>query len=384
MDRPNAGRLVLQPGMALVGHNSYVDFDGDGVWDPRDDDNDRVPDTDPVRGLIFADPKSETILDGINLSGGPGVVRLGLDNRIEKLTVRNTNKINTGIDVNVVPTIGGMRAEIRDCIAEDGQRGIRMLIAGQTGLDSFTVLERNILRRNTGTAGFGAQIAIQVNSNSSWDVVVRNNLLYANRVGLFVVGEGTTNVNSHVLSMRNVYRENQVGLNVQAGRDAFSAGQPLGGNASSIHFTSVDDAILANIGTAVFGLGGGVVAIAGLITDARATVSSNDSIDLQFIGTRWSGNFQGTQRRDLTVYGSLAVGGLPGTNDKVRVLIRRGTSDGAVDAFQFIDSQPADPTNTDSVTIVGSNVAFIHTNVGIDPPPDELFLPHANSPDDPN
>src|SRR5215469_8459139 len=31
--RPNGGRLVLQPGMALIGQNEYVDSDGDGQWD---------------------------------------------------------------------------------------------------------------------------------------------------------------------------------------------------------------------------------------------------------------------------------------------------------------------------------------------------------------
>lgn len=120
--RPNGGRLVLQSGMAIIGQNSYVDFDNDGIWDPRDDNNDGISDTDPVRGLIFADPASETIINANNLSVGPGAIRVGLDNSVEKLTVRNTNKINAGIDVNVLPDSGGMRAEIRDCIVEDGQR----------------------------------------------------------------------------------------------------------------------------------------------------------------------------------------------------------------------------------------------------------------------
>jgi hypothetical protein len=97
------------------------------------------------------------------------------------------------------------------------------------------------------------------------------------------------------------------------------------------------------------------------------------------------GNLEGTSRLDLQVYGSLAAeGGLPGINDTARVLIRQGTSDGAAGAFQFIDSQPGDPTNTDTVTIIGSDVAFTHTNVGIDPPPQELFSPDAISPDDSN
>src|SRR5262252_3374203 len=71
--RPNGGRLVLQSGMALIGQNSYVDLDNDGIWDSRDDNNDGIPDTDPVRGLIFADPASETIINGVNLSGAGAI-----------------------------------------------------------------------------------------------------------------------------------------------------------------------------------------------------------------------------------------------------------------------------------------------------------------------
>ena len=176
--------------------------------------------------------------------------------------------------------------------------------------------------------------------------------------------------------MRNLYRQNEVGLNIDAGRDAFPT--LPGSNGSSIHLTSIDDGIFDNAMPSSFtgtqGLGGGVVAIAGLTTNAGATLSSNNALDLHFIGTRWSGNLQDTSRRDLQVYGALAVGGgLPGINDKARVLIRHGTSDGAPGAFQFIDSEPADPSHTNSVTIIGSKNAFIHTNVGIEPPPAELF-----------
>jgi hypothetical protein len=352
--RPNGGRLILQSGMALVGQNRYVDFDGDGVWDPRDDNNDGIPDTDPVRGLIFADPASETIIDAVKLSPtNIGAMRVGRDNRVEKLTVRNTNGLFAAIDVIQVPSIGGMQVEIRDCILEDGQRGIRLATPRLVGLDSSAVLERNISRRHLGFFGFGIQILhLAPSPNSSWDVILRNNLVYGNRVGLFVPGEGEqTNVQVHVLSMGNLYGQNQLGLAITAGRD--------GGNGNNTHFTSVRDGIFDNVGTTgVGGLAGGVAAMGGLNTSTGTTFSSNDALDLQFLGTRWSGNFQGTSRRDLQVYGALSLGGLPGTNDTVRVLIRQGTSDGAPGAFQFIDSQPGDPTNTDIVTVVGSNVAF--------------------------
>jgi hypothetical protein len=364
--RPNAGRLVLQSGMALIGQNRYVDFDGDGIWDPRDDNKDGVRDTDPVRGLIFADPATETIIDAVNLSGGPGALVVGLDNRVEKLTVRNTTRINAGIDLNVDPPMGGMSAEIRDCIAEDGRRGIRMLMAriGQIG-NSSAVLERNILRRNTstfnGAGGFGAQITIQVISTSSWDVIVRNNLSYANRWGLFVAGEGASDSQFHVLSMGNLYRENELGVRIDDGRN--------GGSGNHTQFTSINDRIVDNVRPSGGDLlrGGGVLAIAGLNTDAIAPVSSNNSLNLQFFGTRWGGNFYGPKRQDLQVYGYLALDSRRGTNDTAKVLIRRATSDGSPEAFQFIGSQPSDPTKTDAVNIIAVDVRFIRTNVENEP-----------------
>src|SRR5262249_51138586 len=139
--RPNGGHLVLQPGMRLVGRNDYVDSDGDRVWDPRDDDGAGVADTDPGRGLIFAAPSTETILDAVDLSDGPGgAVRLGLDNAVERLTVRNANGIDACVDVDVLPATGGMQAEVRDCLVEDGRRGIRCTHSGLSGIDSSAVL----------------------------------------------------------------------------------------------------------------------------------------------------------------------------------------------------------------------------------------------------
>lgn len=357
--RPNGGRLVLQSGMALVGRNKYVDFDRDGIWDPRDDDHDGIPDTDPVRGLIFAEPATETLIDAVNLSGGPGAVVVGLDNRVEKLTVRNTTMINAGIDLNVVPTISGMSAEIRDCIAEDGRRGIRMIMAGMQQIgNSSAILERNILRRNTtifnGAGGFGIQVTIQSISNSSWDVALRNNLSYGNLWGLLVAGEGESVSQFHVLSMQNTYRENELGVRIDVGRG--------GGSGNHTQFTSIDDRILDNVHTSVGGLmgGGGVLAIAGLNTDAAAPRSSNNSLNLEFLGTRWIGNFDGTTAKDLQVYGALSLADLPGSNDVARVLIRRATSDGGPGAFQFTASQPSDPNNTNLVIIPGAELRFIH------------------------
>jgi hypothetical protein len=371
-NRVNGGRLVLQSGMALIGQNQYVDSNHDGIWDPRDDNSDSIADTDPLRGLIFAVPTSETIIDSANLvSGGQGAIRVGRDNRVEKLTVRNTAGIGAAIDVNVLPSVAGMHAEIRECLLEDGQRGVRLQNIQLNGIDSSAVVERNISRRHTGALfGFGIQVQNGNSTDSSWDVVVRNNLLYANRFGLFVAGSASTAVDSRVVSMRNLYKLNQTGINLFAGVDSGN----IGGNGNSIHLTSVDDEIVDNAEVDTVGrLGAGVLAVAGIRNVAAATPSSGNELILQFIGTRWARNFQGSTRRDLVVYGGAAVAGIPGINNTARVLVRKNASNGDAGIFQFIDSQPVDLSGTNSVTVIGSNIAFTHTNVGIDALPDWNF-----------
>jgi len=369
--RPNGGRLVLEAGMALIGQNEYVDSDGDGIWDPRDDNHDGVLDSDGARGLVFALPASETIIDASKLVwGGQGAVRMGLANRVERLTVRETGGVGAAIDVNALPPSGGMRAEIRDNIVEDGQRGIRLQHSGIHDIDSSAVLERNIVRRHTGTFGFALQIMQGRSTNCSWDVSARNNLFYANRFGMFVAGNGSTNVQGRILSMENVYRENQAGINLFAGLDTLNiGGQPEGGNGNNVHLTSIRDGIFDNVEIDnTGGWGGGVVAMAGVSSDPNANPSSNNDVSLEFIGTSWLRNFEGTTPRDLLVYGAAAIGGTPGTNDTVSLLIRKGTSDGTANAFLVANSAPEDLTHTDQVTIAGSNVALTRTNVGISLP----------------
>src|SRR5215470_2902143 len=88
---PNGGTLILQAHMGLAGYNEYQDVDGDGVWDevywPAED---RFPVT-----RAFARPKTETIIDGTQLTINAGVIRVGrldgqqeADNSISRLTVK--------------------------------------------------------------------------------------------------------------------------------------------------------------------------------------------------------------------------------------------------------------------------------------------------------
>jgi hypothetical protein len=374
----NAGRLVLQPGMSLMGQNEYVDMDHDGIWDPRDDNNDGIPDTNATGDLVFALPSTETIIDA-GLLKDPvngkkqGAIRIGLANRVEKLTIRNSQGVAAAIDVNVMPSSGGMRAEIRDNILEYGQRGIRMQHAKLNGVNSSAVLERNIARHNDVSTkiGFGVQIVNGSSTDCSWDVTVLYNRFYANRYGLFVAGNASTHVTARVRSVRNMYRENQTGMTFFTGLDGYSPADippnPQGGNRNNIQLISVDDEIAENKEIDNFdGFGGGVVAISGYRTDSNADPSSDNSASLEFIGTKWIDNFQQGDRRDLLVYGAVAISGAPGTNDRVCVLIRHATSDGTAEAFELIDSQPPDSTKSDRVTL---DLVLTNASVGFGPHP---------------
>jgi len=96
---PNGGTLLLQPRMKLAGYNEYTDVDGDGVWDEVDW---------PAEGGLpatraFARPKTETIIDGTQLTINAGVVRAGrldgqqeADNSVSRLTVMGGLPAGTG------------------------------------------------------------------------------------------------------------------------------------------------------------------------------------------------------------------------------------------------------------------------------------------------
>lgn len=363
--RPNLGSLVLPSGAVLRGHNEYVDFDGDGIWDPRD----------PGQPEVYADPVTETILDASNLAGLTGqmnVISLGLNNQVDRLTVRNNLKAGALIGVTIKPSTGGLQGVVSNCIAQGGQRGIRATHDGGafSRLTSRAVFEGNISRHNSRGVGFGIQIQNASVTNATWQVSVRNNRSYGNKnFGLFVVAVSSNNAQESVISMNNVYEQNSAGVVLHAGRDAASQGGFLeGSNGNQLRLVSVGDAIWNNNANLSPVPRGGVDARAGFRTSASASTSSDNSLRLQLIGTRFvqgSGheNRAGTSRRDLTLYGAFGMGGaFPGSGNVAELLIRNSISDGAPRAFLVIDSDPPAPNEA---KIIGSDQAIESANTGI-------------------
>jgi len=386
--RPFGGRLILQPGMDISGENEYVDCDDDKVWDPIGAC--AGGSFDPER---FTVGDSETLIDGTGISapqpapiGTTSVVRIGRDNAVARVTIRAPRIASVGgsVDVNVPPSVGGMSAVVSDSILEGGQRGVRCNngAPGVSGIASSATIERNIIRRVSNAPGtlfgFGVHVQNGLAVGSSWTVTLRSNRIYANNIGAFIVGNGASLADTDVLSMGNLIQENGVGMVIAAGFN-------VGGGANDNHFrvNSEGDTLEDNVTTGAnpaagfAGLGGGIVALAAGRDGPSPLVCSANQLRLQLLQMKFAGNRQGASARHLTVIGSFAsasAGPATGTGNQVRLLMRRTTGDGASGSFVVDDSAPDAAASGNRVTIIGSDVAFEHTNADFDVPPPELFL----------
>ncbi|HJY82409.1 MAG TPA: hypothetical protein VKK81_15180 [Candidatus Binatia bacterium] len=163
-----------------------------------------------------------------------------------------------------------------------------------------------------------------------------------------------------------------MGLVLFGRQDELPFGLPQGSNSDRLRFTSVGDAIWNNVGS------GGVFAIGGFRRNSSAGTSSNNDVRLQFLGTRFvkgegPENRSGASRRDLTIFGGLGGGGVvPGSGNTVEILVRDAASDGADRAF-FINAADCLAGAPNTVTVIGSPMAFAHANDGVDSPPSECF-----------
>ncbi len=366
--RPNRGSLILPARSALRGQNQYKDADGDGVWDSLDP---KAPD-------IYAIPASETILNAellVGLTGDDNVISLGLDNQVERLTVKNNTQAGALIGVTIKGPDGGLRGKVKDCIVEGGQRGIRAQHPneGFSGLESHAVFEGNISRRHFGGFNFGIQVQNVKVTDARWKVVLRRNRCYGSRFGLFVVNLSCTQARLFIESQGNIYERNAVGCILHAGRDAAGQGFLTGSNDNELHFDSKGDAIWNNSGDpGPLRTGGGVDARAAWRTKEAAETSSNNRLRLQFLGTRFvqgSGSenlaFQ-DGRRDLTLFGAIGLEGVkkffPGSGNGAELLIRNSQSDGAPKSFLVVDSDPPAPNQ---VTVIGSDQAIESANLDV-------------------
>lgn len=301
--RPNEGRLLFQSGMSLVGGNQDLLVNGRPV--PRDGS-----------GEVFADPATETVLDGSDLVGGTpgpggsaGILLIGRGNAVRSLTIRSNPDAKAAIAVEQLDRGGtGMSAEVTDCTLEagagGGRRGIMIAEAFEAydGTESTVVVERNVIRHHRAAFGFGVQ-AVRVGTvGVTVNVQLDDNVIYDNNIGFFLANLSVTQTTVRGFSTGNLLRGNDDGIVILGGRDF---GFDTGSLGNFTELVSTDDEITGGYYDAIF-------AIAGLRDGPVAPENSNNRVSItvsgaQFISPTGPQNGEATgQRVDLALYGALS------------------------------------------------------------------------------
>jgi hypothetical protein len=370
--RPNDGRLVLQQGMDLVGENQYLLVTG-------------RPQARDVRGETFADPATETILDGSDLKGGegspfgsPAIIVAGVGNTIRGLTVRSNSAAAAAILVDQ-PEAAGMTLTVTDCILEGGRdggaRGVLIVHDFADGMATTVTLARNVIRHHRKALGFGVQVLRIGTSSDSFLINVDHNLIYDNEAGAFFPNLGDSRDTATVVnSFGNIYRNNRYGFFIIGGRDF-----PLGAGSmrNQVFVDSSDDAFVSNHDGVGVGSGGGIQAIAALRNKGDSTETSENLVHLNLMGTQFI-NDGGPQngvlqtldqrtlpRNDLEIYGALsfASGQSAGVNNRVEVLMTGLDGDPAGRESVFVYAVGSDvPEATNQIVWVGGLDALPQNN----------------------
>jgi hypothetical protein len=326
--RPNAGRLVLPPGMDLIGARRRH-----GV-------------------------ESRIVVPA--LGAGQGAIRIGDRNVVRWITVEaavlgppsppgGPLAVAACVDVNVLPPApAGMAVELTDCILIGATRGIRVQHPAEVANDRYStiVLERNETRDQGDSFGFGIQIQ-NAAPGSTIDGSLRKNRCSGTRIGLFVVCLGVTGATNEVRSQGNTYTGNVSGVVLNGGRDG---AQEVGGfdGANRLDFTSTGDTVTDNVGETPDGASaGGLTAIGGLHVSALGRSSAGNRLSVTLRGTTFAGNVGYGAPRDVAAFGGFGVGFLPHGGNHVEVRLDDVTTE-EPGTFVFACSEPGLPTDEPS------------------------------------
>jgi hypothetical protein len=376
--RPNGGRLVLQPGMDLVGENEYEDLDGDGVWDPLDDD---IPT--PESNFVVTD--TETIIDGRGISSDDqgDLIVVGHDNLVKKLTIKNMPYgafALIGSSANDYTQAGqgekiGWKFRVVDCLLENdpdiglAEMGVDCVNRGTelNGANTHCTLTGNIVRNlpNIGSAPDGIRIRNDGSNNAKIHATLRGNRLYSipGRVagteghGVAVYGTyfgGGNNNDVRTVSIGNVYAESGVGAVIFGAFPLFTIS-----SGNRVHVTSNNDQIINN-----YTQGGVVITgafpILGQAFDNEAVVEMLGTDFVSDDGQLENMNRFG-DRQDLVATGAAKfIGTEVAVDNKARLLLRGAVSNGDPSFIILV----SDPENEMSLT--GSERAVERANEGVD------------------
>jgi hypothetical protein len=390
-----------------------VDFDGDGVPDAR------VGILDAEGREVYADPQTETIIDGDLLNAvaqgvvrGPIVVAGPIEASVRNLTVRGGRNSQAAIEIRA-PGNDVSKVMVRECILEKGRRGIVVDALprwGSANAEVHLLAERNIIRDHRldhlpGLShihfGWGIQTQTGRTSGYTLSLQLKQNRFSRNKVGLFIEFQGGQDGEVSAVSHGNIYehavltQDSVIGYIYAAGivMTLRGANHPQFGNKTDrnrARLNSNGDAIWNNPG------------FAGLYVEGicRATDNADmmdNLIDIQLLKTRFvklheNGEFDGAQnretrnlpdfetprRRDILIigennWGNMHVleppGGFTGaaSGNRVNLLMRHTTSsrkpidyDADPHPFMIVDNKPAEV----QINLEGSRAAFEQTNTG--------------------
>jgi hypothetical protein len=381
---PNGGRLVLQPGMDLIGENDYEDLDGDGVWDPL---NGEIPL--PLSNFVV--PGTETIIDGsgISLVDQGDLIVVGSDNLVKKLTIKNMPYagalIGSSAEVNQNDA-RGWKFRVVDCLLENdpgtgiAKIGVDCANKGNelNGAITFCTLRGNIVRNlpNVGSTPDGFKIR-----NDGVDYAKIHAMLKSNRAysipgrpqpgedpstghGLAVYGTdffGGNNNDVRTVSTGNVYAECGVGTVIFGAQPLGSPFVPftVSSSGNTVHVTSNNDQNINNYtqGGVVIA---GAFAIGGEAYDNEAVV---EMLGTDFVSDdeRPENMNRSGDRQDLVALGASLFLGFGTVEDNKASLLLRGAMSNEDTSF-FIDKSDLD----NEMKLVGSEKAVEKANEGVD------------------
>jgi hypothetical protein len=358
------GRIVLREGMEIQGQNAYI-FDANGVPVARD-----------ASGEVFADPASETIIDGsaltsgtIGIGGTPYIVRAGRYNRIANLSVVVNNTIVGGcIAFDQPSSAGGLHGEVTGCVLGPARGGLGCVMVGAPfdGVESSVSVEQCVVREIFGFGGIA--IGSFLTNGSSWEAHLRSNRFYDNRVGLILANFGADDATIDALSQGNVYEQNRRGVQI-IGETEFRTVR--GSTGDLVRLDSQGDVFSADYDAGFHVIG------AELQTLPFAGMVSNSNVRVSLLGDLFGGNGRSRgSHRDIVFWGVVCdptdpvtgLGPLPGIDNTIEALIRQCNTFG-VDAASSInlhlggtDGSCVDPSGTDTVTIIGSDQSLESAN----------------------
>lgn len=394
--------LVLQPGQTLVGAQTYVDRDDDGVWDPI------AAAADPADlTAAYAVAGSETVLDGSQRDGS-SVVVMSAGSRLEKLTVRGAGKVpesaNVFGDLRFLVMIDAPASDtpvaVVDTIVEQGYHAIGFSPGAVTG--SFTALvEGNVLRGTkegmvvTGIKD-GADITLSLELNRNRITSGLFDGTESDQIGLVVSLSGER-TKLDLVSEDNIIEKNAtMGVYMAA---AFTFGVttpdiPVGpsSHGNAIHWKSTDDKIWRNGNPAANTANGGMNVQAAFDRNPDAS-SSDNTLTIDFVGTTFvrpgtpraeqniskDGPGMAPYRLDMSAFGGnfpLCTGS--GDGNDVKVTFAGVTSDNdetdnpctndLCTSFYLFDNLVAEEGDNSVTFLPADTAAFEAANTGVKAP----------------